>query len=184
VRNLLLIKHTRITLIPGFIHYPLLLFILVLVSSYLNVLNPFKADASDSDFMEPKRILLLNSYHKGYLWTDDITKGIEDTLTGHSLELHIDYMDTKRQFDLEYREILTRFLFQKYRNQEYDVVITTDNNAYDLIRETGTRLIGNTPHVFCGVNYLAEKDIQGATGITGVNEQADLKKNIDLIQRL
>ena len=44
-----------------------------------------------------KEVLLLHSYHKGYAWSDGISKSIEDTLFPYQdIELSTVYMDTKR----------------------------------------------------------------------------------------
>ena len=44
-----------------------------------------------------REILLLNSYHKGYKWTDDITAGILSALLDRNANnnVHVEYMDTK-----------------------------------------------------------------------------------------
>ena len=119
--------------------------------------NTLPAEASD----KTKHVLLLNSYHKGYPWTDEITRGVEETLTGRNIDLHVEYMDTKRQFGREYLLSLADLLRMKYFNRHYDVVISSDNNAFDFLREHGEQILGNTPVVFCGVNYLKKYELEG-----------------------
>lgn len=47
--------------------------------------------------VERKQVLLIHSYHNGYKWTDDITRGIRDGLGGdENIDLRIEYLDTKR----------------------------------------------------------------------------------------
>ena len=44
-----------------------------------------------------KEVLLIHSYHKGYIWSDDISKSIEEKLKPYeNIELTTVYMDTKR----------------------------------------------------------------------------------------
>ena len=48
-------------------------------------------------------ILIVNSYHKGYEWSDSIVKGIEATLYKHSdIDINILYMDAKRITSSDY----------------------------------------------------------------------------------
>lgn len=132
----------------------------------------------------PKRVLLLNSYHKGYLWSDEITRGIEETFSGYPVELHIEYMDTKRQFGNLYQTYLSRLLSLKHLKHDYDAVITSDDNAFDYYIENKNILTGDTsPHIFCGVNYLEPARIKRISNVTGVNEKADIVANIELIRR-
>ena len=44
-----------------------------------------------------KRVLVLNSYHETYHWTDRIMAGVKSVFEPQTnVELYIDYMDTKR----------------------------------------------------------------------------------------
>jgi len=135
-------------------------------------------------FQQPRRVLLLNSYHKGYLWTDEITRGVEDVFAGQNIELHVEYMDTKRQFGYLYRNYLNRLLSLKHIKHKHDAVITSDDNAFEFFREFRGRIARTSPHIFCGVNYLEPTDIPGFKGITGVNERVDIAANVALIRRL
>ncbi|MBI9090409.1 MAG: PAS domain S-box protein [Desulfobacterium sp.] len=132
----------------------------------------------------PKHALLLNSYHKGDGWTDEITRGVEETLIGKNVDLHVEYMDVKRKFDGEYLLLIADLLKKKNRNHRYDVIISSDNNALAFLKEQGEGLFGNTPVVFCGVNYLMADDIGNHSRFTGVTERVDFEANLALIRRL
>jgi len=64
--------------------------------------------------VERKQILILNSYHKGYPWTDSLVKSIEKTLIERieNCEILIKYMDKKRINTDEYNETLFRLLMK------------------------------------------------------------------------
>lgn len=145
---------------------------------------PDAGAGKDQNSAIPGTVLLLNSYHKGYFWTDEITKGVEDVLSANNVEVHVEYMDTKRQFDGAYLRVLSELLSLKYARHHYDVVITSDNNAFDFFRERGRQIYGETPMVFCGVNYLQPKELEGLSRVTGVNEKAKIFENIQLIRQL
>ena len=129
-------------------------------------------------------VLLLNSYHKGYMWSDEITRGVEENLNAKGAMLHVEYLDTKRHFDDEYFKVLSQMLSLKHSKYQYDVIIVSDNNAFDFIKDRGKTIFGDTPVIFCGLNYLTTEDFEGMTNVSGVNEQADFESNIKLIKQL
>ena len=131
-----------------------------------------------------QKILLLNSYHKGYSWTDSITKGIENTLTPYDTSLYIEYMDSKRQCTDQFLKLLEKMLTLKHKNIKYDLIITSDDNAFKFMKNHGTKIFGDIPHVFCGVNNLQPNDINTLTNSTGINEKVDLIANVNLIRNL
>lgn len=133
---------------------------------------------------ETANVLLLNSYHKGYLWTDEITRGIEETLLGNGVDLHVEYLDTKRFFSPEYFDQLSGLLTFKHKSFQYDLILLSDNNAFDFYKQRGSEIFGDVPVVFSGYNYLEEDALEGMDNITGVNERADLEINLDLIERI
>ncbi|MDC7221187.1 MAG: PAS domain S-box protein [Spirochaetales bacterium] len=130
------------------------------------------------------KVLLLNSYHKGYLWSDEITRGVEDALSHQDIELYVEYMDTKRVYDETYLDLLESLYKNKYSGFDFDVIITSDNNAINFFKERSPELFGEVPHVFCGYNFLKPKDMEELPFSTGINEEADLKGNIELIRSL
>ena len=131
-----------------------------------------------------KNVLLLNSYHMGFLWTDEITRGVQEAMKASQAELHIDYMDTKRQFGAVYQDLLTRVLRLKHARHNYNTVIVSDDNAFNFVCEDRGEIFGATPIIFCGVNYLQKDRLAGIQNITGVNEQADIAANFTLIREL
>lgn len=133
-----------------------------------------------------KRVLVIHSYYQGYKWTDDENAGIESVLknvvgTGN---IHIEYMDTKKVFGDLYSQRLYEVYKLKYKNFKFDIIIATDNNAYDFMRKYRDELFPGTPVVFCGVNYFQEGDIRKLTRFTGVNEENDFRACIELILSL
>lgn len=136
-------------------------------------------------FSKEKSVLLVNSYHKGFLWSDNIVKGVEDVINKDgNIDLHIEYLDSKRQFDDKYNQLIYNLIEYKFNNRKYDVIITTDNNAFNFINNYKESLFKETPIVFSGLNYISEEDLQLYKNTTGINERANLKANIDLIHRL
>jgi len=133
-----------------------------------------------------KEVLILNSYHRGYRWTDDITEGIESVLRAESedVSLYIEYMDTKRVSDERYFHQLHEIYKHKFRDLSFDVIISSDDNAFNFLRKHRDEIFPGTPVVFCGVNFFKGSDLEGHDLFTGVNEEADFKAGIEIALRL
>lgn len=155
------------------------LFFVIPLSFFLFCTSVFAAEGQPQP-----HALLLNSYHKGYMWTDEITRGVEENLDAKGVMLHVEYLDTKRHIGDEYFKVLSQMLSLKHSKYQYDVVIVSDNNAFDFIKGRGETIFGDTPVVFCGLNYLTAEYFEGMAHVSGVNEQADLESNINLIEQL
>lgn len=133
-----------------------------------------------------KTALVLHSYYKGYRWTDDENSGIESILLPQlgAANLYIEYMDTKRFYTRSALDEFPEIYRLKYRLHHFDVIVATDNNAFDFLSANRDLLFPGTPVVFCGVNYFHEEDLAGARLFTGVSEEADVKETLDLALRL
>ncbi|MCF8056149.1 MAG: PAS domain S-box protein [Desulfocapsa sp.] len=155
---------------------------LFLVFQVLPLLSP---PIAHCQFQE-KQILVLNSYHPGYSWSDDIMEGIRSVFPedGESVVLHIEYMDTKR-FSPEKSFVLLEQLYQiKHQLSNYDLIIASDNNALNFLKQNNNKLFPNIPIVFCGINNYRDDLIAGLDKITGVAEDVDYSETIKLALKL
>ncbi len=134
---------------------------------------------------ETRHVLLLNSYHQGFQWSDQIIEGIKASLDQQKfkINLHIEHMDTKRYPDQDLTT-LVQIYTEKYKSLDLDLIISADDNAFTFIKKYRAQLAGTTPLVFCGVNYLTLDKLEGLTNYTGVNETPDFKGTIDLILQI
>lgn len=136
---------------------------------------------------ENPRVLVLHSYHVGFTWSDHITSGIQNVFRKQApqAELLFEYMDEKRRNDPEYFDIYHRFLQQKYLNQKIDVIIASDDRAFDFLLGRGKDLFIETPVVFCGVNgYEPRKHRESSREITGVVESIDIRSTLEIALQL
>ena len=137
---------------------------------------------------QTKEVLLIHSYHKGYVWSDDISKTIEKNFEEHkNIELTTVYMDAKRIDDSSYLENLSRLYKQQFEGRKFDLIIVSDNNAFDFMIKYYDFLFKNIPVLFCGINnfhkvLLDENDMYKY--MSGVSEKVDLEKNFELISKL
>ena len=141
---------------------------------------------SDASGTPKKHVLVLNSYHKGLSWTDNIVKGIESLISteGYDIELYFEYMDTKRYFDNQYFTKLFELYKQKYSKDKFDTIIVTDNDALNFMLKHHNKLFPGVPVVFCGINYFQDSMIQNNKLFTGVVEETDMKSTLDIALQL
>lgn len=111
------------------------------------------------DAQSSKNILLINSYHVGFSWTDEITEGVRKTLnTRDDISLYIEYIDSKRFNQENYFTTFKSYLLEKYKDTPFKVVITSDNDALNFVLNNEIDHLWNIPVVFCGIsNYLDYK---------------------------
>jgi ABC-type uncharacterized transport system substrate-binding protein len=134
-----------------------------------------------------KDVLLIHSYHKGYAWTDDISKAIEKNFSEYKdIELTTVYMDTKRIDDASYLDNLAKLYKQQFYNRTFDLIIISDNNAFDFISKYYNYLFKDTPILFCGINDYNKNILEKVPSkdISGVAEEVDIEKNFELISKL
>lgn len=133
-----------------------------------------------------RQVLVLHSYHKGFRWTDDISRGIEARLNrgDTSARLQYEYMDTKRVADPHYFRLLHDIYRLKFGTTRFQAIIASDNDALEFLLRYRDELFSRTPVVFCGVNDFQPSQLRGAHLFTGVNESADLGATLDLALRL
>ncbi len=135
----------------------------------------------------PAAVLILNSYHAGYRWTEDQVDGLRATVTagGTPAEFYVEYLDSKR-FQAGYRSFgrLATWLKSKYEGMTFAAVVATDDNAFDFLLDYHADLFPNVPAVFCGVNRDTKPLIAGRPLFTGVEERKDTVGALELALRL
>ncbi len=133
-----------------------------------------------------KTLLFLDSYHPGYLWSEDVRQGVRDTLAeaGGSFILRVEFMDTKHFPPEELFPYLAELYTLKFRDQLPHVIISSDNNALNFLRLYRDAVFPGVPVVFCGVNDYNPRMIEGMEAITGVAEKASFFETIDLALKL
>jgi diguanylate cyclase (GGDEF)-like protein len=131
-----------------------------------------------------RQVFVLNSYHQGYKWTDDLMHGLEASLHQYDPEvlIHTEYMDMKRNLDSAYLASLPEFMRLKYAFLRPDIVIAADDSAFFFMLEHGARIFPDTPAVFCGVNTTPLPHLP--SWMTGVGEFADLSGTLNLMRGL
>ena len=132
-------------------------------------------------------VLLLNSYHPQYPWTAKLTDGVVGALI-HIVpdeNIHVEYMDSRRfSAGKAYKEKLLQLLKYKYKFYEPDIIITSDDFAYNFMLENRQDIFPNIPIVFCGVNVFDASVLAGKKQITGILEGMEIEGNLKLIKQI
>jgi hypothetical protein len=129
-----------------------------------------------------ERILIVNSYHKGFEWVDDYTRAIHDKL-GEEYEIHSYDMNTKR-IPKEKFESAAKRAVEIYDTLIPSIVILGDDHALSF---TGPKFLKkNVKIIFLGVNnnprnYFGPKDLHK---LHGVLEQPLILRSIVLLQEI
>ncbi|WP_316896415.1 PAS domain S-box protein [Pseudodesulfovibrio indicus] len=141
----------------------------------LLLLAPFCATRAHASG-EKKQILLFNSYHQGFAWSEEETRGLMDVLRPRQtgITMHVEYMDTKRvEFSDRYERQLLNVYAHKYSKAGLDLILALDNNAYDFLLRNHAQLFPGVPVVFGGVSFFKAEQIRPLPQFTGVAESVD-----------
>jgi PAS domain S-box-containing protein len=132
---------------------------------------------------EGRHVLVLNSYHQGYAWSDRIMDGIREEFaeSGMEIELDFEYMDTQQHEPAKLFPLLEELYRTKFADHHlpYDVVIVSDNSALDFLIPRREMLVPGVPVVFTGINDYEDAMLAGKRNITGVAEDFDPLATID-----
>ena len=134
-----------------------------------------------------KQILIIHSYRPYYRWTRNIQNGIEQTLRQQQQFVPIislEYLGFPAKDRRTHLDLLSRLYKGKYEGNRFDVIIVSDNYAFDFVRDRGEELFPGVPVVFCGVNRFQPDMLIDKPGYTGVAEEIDIDTNIELIFKL
>lgn len=128
-------------------------------------------------------ILFINSYHSGFSWSDQIESGFLNEISSSNLDIEISYerMDSKR-FSLESISLdFVKRLESKYHKRFFDIVVTSDDNAFNFANKYRSQLFPDLPIVFCGVNNINSPLLIKPDRLTGVIEYVDIEALVRLI---
>jgi len=132
----------------------------------LSLLKTATVVGQDEAFLDPdpgecpvgryqgKKILWVDSYHKGYGWSDGIERGIRGILYESGAELHIFRMDGKNNNDPDSFTAAGKRAWQEIQSYKPDAIIASDDIAQKYL-VVPFLYGGDFPVAFCGVNWDA-----------------------------
>ena len=132
------------------------------------------------------RVLVLHSYHQGFTWTDNISRGIQKAFAEHAdqVEIIFEFMDARRIYTEEYFRQLQDLYRLKYTGKKVDVVIASDDQAFSFMMGPGQEIFPNVPIVFCSVSGYEPSMREEHPQLTGLLEAIDIETTLDTALRL
>jgi len=140
----------------------------------------FTASYGENVPLNNKKLLILHSYSMDFVWTQNLHYGIIDELHKFDrLDYRIEYMDTKNYYSQAHLDDLYQLYKDKYRSDQFDLIISTDNNALLFLEKYRDELFGEIPVIAAGINNI---DLISAlpAHFYVIEEKPDYAKTINL----
>jgi len=140
-----------------------------------------------------KKLLYINSYHKGFQWSDDIEKGLLKALSitvkddgtfdvsKSNVQIKMIRMDTKRNKDEKFKKQAAVKAKKVIEQWQPDIVVASDDNASKYLIAPYF-IDSSLPFVFCGINYSATEYGFPASNITGMIEVSPNSQLLDSLK--
>ncbi|MBK9990447.1 MAG: response regulator [Verrucomicrobia bacterium] len=132
------------------------------------------------------RVLVLNSYHAGYSWSDGELHGLQRVLLREypGLIPDVEFLDGKRDVSPGHAQMLLEFILRRYEGVRFDLIVTLDDFALQFALAHRPKISPDTPIVFAGVNNYSLEILAGQTRVTGVTEDFDFDRCFELLRKL
>jgi two-component system cell cycle sensor histidine kinase/response regulator CckA len=134
----------------------------------------------------PPSVVIINSYHPGFLWSDQELQGLLSRLreTYPAIDPPVEFLDAKRFSSAVHIRMMKDYLVRKYAGSPVDLVVALDNPALDMLLQYRSELFPGTPIVFAGVSGFSSSRIPPGMHVTGVAEISDIAGTLRLALRL
>jgi signal transduction histidine kinase/CheY-like chemotaxis protein len=131
--------------------------------------------------LAPRGVLLLNSYNLGYVWTDELTRGLRTGLEGDNppVEVSVEFLDARRRGDELFPQ-MRALLSARYPPGKVAAIVAADDPALQFLLDHAPDLLPGVPVVFCGVSSAALTARAPRTRFTGVREVMEVGPFLDL----
>jgi PAS domain S-box-containing protein len=131
-------------------------------------------------------ILIVHSYHQGFRWTDSVMEGMLDVLQKEvpDTDIHVEYLDAKRLSPETISPLFENTLRHKFSDTPPEVILVSDDPAFDLMLTLREKLFPGVPIVFCGVNDFSDERLAGHAAVTGVTEDFNIKGTVEIALKL
>ncbi|MBN1242036.1 MAG: PAS domain-containing protein [Spirochaetales bacterium] len=146
-------------------------------------LGPLEVEPPAPVPVDRPTVLALHSYALDFAWTRSVDDGIEAALDGKATLVR-EFLDAKRSTAPEDLDRAERAIAARHDRDAFDLVILSDNVAFDFFAERGARIFPDTPVVFCGINDWGPELAERLPGSCGVVENVDYAGTAALAREL
>ena len=134
----------------------------------------------------PRHILYISSYSYSWGTVPLQIDGVNRALQGADYVINYEFMDTKNtMYSKGYKEFYDLLKYKMQSRYHYDGVIVADDAALNFVELYKNDLFAGIPITFLGIDNIenGEKAAE-APSVTGIVEQVDYKKNIEIAHKL
>lgn len=122
-----------------------------------------------SEKNEKKKIVYINSFHRGHPSSDDIMDGILENFPIDSFKIDTYFMDTKRNPSKAHIEQKAAQLYDSILAKNPEILLVSDDNAVKYLVQPHLQDL-SMPVVFCGVNWTDNEYDLPPDKVTGMLE--------------
>ncbi len=136
---------------------------------------------------EQKNILIINSYHRGFQWSDDVLKGIESILSNTKIHSTVWYMNSKEIASPTYYTKLKDLYKLQLSKKRYDLIVTIDKFAYEFVLQNYKELFSKELIYFVGIEQFSKDKVKKynlENKVSGLLEKRAIDDNIKAIHKL
>jgi chemotaxis protein methyltransferase CheR len=162
-------------------------YVLILLAAVFFFLFHFSATAFAEKDPEPKRILVIYSYHEGLPWEKLIDDSLRATLalkSSEPIKLNVEHADRIRYPDDTYLQNFVDLLRHKYSHPKMDVVVGVDDEATDILLKYGEELFPGIPIVFLSAERKTLQRDSLKPNMTSLLWGPDIQGSVDLISKM
>lgn len=130
-------------------------------------------------------ILLINSYDIDNKWENSVKNGLKEVVKNNSnINIKTEYLDIRNNNNENYIRDFEKLLDTKYKNNEFDMIVTVDDESFDLVRNNlfnKESIFYKKIVAFTGVNErvnLTSQEKQYITGFVDGRSKTELTKLI------
>ena len=134
-----------------------------------------------------KNILIINSYHRGFQWSDYVLNGIEKALYKTKTNSTVWYMDSKRISSSTYTKELKDLYKLQLEKSKYDLVVAIDKFAYEFVLENYEDLFTDESIYFVGIEQFSLEKVKQYNlkeKVSGMLEKRAIEDTIKMISKL
>lgn len=133
-----------------------------------------------------KNVLIINSYHRGFQWSDNVIAGIEQVLYNTNININVLYMDSKRIASDRYFKELKDLYQVQLEKEKYDLIVAVDTFAYEFCLDNYKELFKDEPLYFIGIEQYSHEDVINhglENKVSGLEEKRAIKETAGIIQK-
>ncbi len=119
--------------------------------------------------IEKKKVVYINSYHKGHPSSDEIMESVIENFPADSFRITSYLMDTKLNPSETFIENRAAQIYDSIKAAQPDILIVSDDNAVKYLVQPYLKDLA-MPVVFCGVNWSDQEYNLPASKVTGMLE--------------